>query len=127
MYSWNYIIFIVASVYEDDIIQERHRHRYEYNNEYKDQLEAAGGSQRRKHQHQDAVKVRLTLEAMQRSGPSPSRDAPRDAIDESWSVFAQAITPPEEGIDKRLENSTNIHPSRRGSPHRNRRANDQNP
>ncbi|HIB48652.1 MAG TPA: CTP synthase [Flavobacteriaceae bacterium] len=33
---------IVASVYEDDIIQERHRHRYEYNNEYKDQLEAAG-------------------------------------------------------------------------------------
>lgn len=33
---------IVSSVYEDDIIQERHRHRYEYNNEYRDQLEAAG-------------------------------------------------------------------------------------
>ncbi|RDK85577.1 CTP synthase [Marinirhabdus gelatinilytica] len=33
---------IVSSVYEDDIIQERHRHRYEYNNAYRDQLEAAG-------------------------------------------------------------------------------------
>ena len=87
----------------------------------RDQLEAAGRSQRRKHQHQDAVTVSLTLEAMQRSGPSPSRDAPRDAIDESWSVFAQAMTPPEEGIDKRLENSTSIHPSRRGSPRRNRK------
>ena len=33
---------IVNSVYEDDIIQERHRHRYEYNNDYRDRLEAAG-------------------------------------------------------------------------------------
>ncbi|QIE58974.1 CTP synthase [Rasiella rasia] len=33
---------IVGNVYEDDIIQERHRHRYEYNNQYREQLEAAG-------------------------------------------------------------------------------------
>ena len=33
---------IVSSVYEDHLIQERHRHRYEYNNAYRDQLEAAG-------------------------------------------------------------------------------------
>ena len=33
---------IVNEVYEDDIIQERHRHRYEYNNDYRAQLEAAG-------------------------------------------------------------------------------------
>ena len=33
---------IVASVYNKTIIKERHRHRYEYNNQYKEQLEAAG-------------------------------------------------------------------------------------
>ncbi|MEX0996639.1 MAG: CTP synthase [Flavobacteriaceae bacterium] len=33
---------IVANVYKDQIIEERHRHRYEYNNKYKQQLEDAG-------------------------------------------------------------------------------------
>ncbi len=33
---------IVSGVYNDDIIEERHRHRYEYNNKYKEQLENAG-------------------------------------------------------------------------------------
>jgi len=33
---------IVGDIYEDPIIEERHRHRYEYNNSYKEQLEAAG-------------------------------------------------------------------------------------
>lgn len=33
---------IVANVYKQTIIEERHRHRYEYNNKYKKQLEEAG-------------------------------------------------------------------------------------
>ncbi len=33
---------IVAEVYGEEIIEERHRHRYEYNNKYKQQLEEAG-------------------------------------------------------------------------------------
>ena len=33
---------IVGNIYEDDIIEERHRHRYEYNNDYKVALEEAG-------------------------------------------------------------------------------------
>lgn len=33
---------IVRSVYDREMISERHRHRYEYNNKYKDQLEASG-------------------------------------------------------------------------------------
>lgn len=33
---------IVANVYKQSIIEERHRHRYEYNNKYKQQLEEAG-------------------------------------------------------------------------------------
>jgi CTP synthase len=33
---------IVANVYKQSIIEERHRHRYEYNNKYKQQLEDAG-------------------------------------------------------------------------------------
>jgi len=33
---------IVANVYKQGIIEERHRHRYEYNNKYKQQLEDAG-------------------------------------------------------------------------------------
>ncbi len=33
---------IVANVYKQGIIEERHRHRYEYNNKYREQLEAAG-------------------------------------------------------------------------------------
>lgn len=33
---------IVAQVYNKANIEERHRHRYEYNNQYKEQLEAAG-------------------------------------------------------------------------------------
>lgn len=32
----------VYEAYGSELISERHRHRYEYNNEYKDQLEAAG-------------------------------------------------------------------------------------
>ena len=28
--------------YDSDLVYERHRHRYEFNNEYRDQLEAAG-------------------------------------------------------------------------------------
>ena len=86
-----------------------------------DQLEAVGHSQRRKHQYQDAATVRLTLVAMQRSGPSPSRDAPRDAIDESGSACPPAVAPPGEGRDKLLENSSNIHPSRQELPRRNRK------
>jgi CTP synthase len=35
---------IVANVYKQGIIEERHRHRYEYNNIYKQQLEDAGMS-----------------------------------------------------------------------------------
>jgi len=33
---------IVSEVYNKTNIEERHRHRYEYNNQYKEQLEAAG-------------------------------------------------------------------------------------
>lgn len=33
---------IVASVYEDTLIKERHRHRFEFNSDYKSQIEAAG-------------------------------------------------------------------------------------
>ncbi|AXT19492.1 CTP synthase [Flavobacteriaceae bacterium AU392] len=33
---------IVANVYEDTLIQERHRHRYEFNSSYKSQIETAG-------------------------------------------------------------------------------------
>ena len=33
---------IVAAVYDNELISERHRHRYEYNNDYSDKLEAAG-------------------------------------------------------------------------------------
>jgi len=33
---------IVAKVYNRENIEERHRHRYEYNNQYREQLEAAG-------------------------------------------------------------------------------------
>ena len=33
---------IVGEIYEDPMIEERHRHRYEYNNSYKEQLEATG-------------------------------------------------------------------------------------
>ncbi|HET8855342.1 MAG TPA: CTP synthase [Salinimicrobium sp.] len=33
---------IVRSVYDREMISERHRHRYEYNNKYKDQLENSG-------------------------------------------------------------------------------------
>jgi len=33
---------IVKGVYGSNVIQERHRHRYEFNNDYKDQIEAAG-------------------------------------------------------------------------------------
>ena len=33
---------IVAQVYNKTNIEERHRHRYEYNNQYREQLEAAG-------------------------------------------------------------------------------------
>ena len=33
---------IVSDVYKQSTILERHRHRYEYNNDYRDQLEAAG-------------------------------------------------------------------------------------
>jgi CTP synthase len=33
---------IVANVYKQGVIEERHRHRYEYNNKYKQQLEDAG-------------------------------------------------------------------------------------
>jgi len=33
---------IVGKVYNTKTIEERHRHRYEYNDEYRDQLEAAG-------------------------------------------------------------------------------------
>ncbi len=33
---------IVAKVYDNQMIEERHRHRYEYNNKYKQQLENAG-------------------------------------------------------------------------------------
>jgi CTP synthase len=33
---------IVGKVYGTDTVFERHRHRYEYNNNYKDQIEAAG-------------------------------------------------------------------------------------
>ncbi len=33
---------IVANVYDNPMIEERHRHRYEYNNKYKKQLEEAG-------------------------------------------------------------------------------------
>ena len=29
-------------VYQNDMIEERHRHRYEFNNEYREQMEAAG-------------------------------------------------------------------------------------
>lgn len=29
-------------VYQNDLIEERHRHRYEFNNEYREQMEAAG-------------------------------------------------------------------------------------
>lgn len=32
----------VFQAYKEELISERHRHRYEYNNEYKEQLEAAG-------------------------------------------------------------------------------------
>lgn len=32
----------VADIYKSGMISERHRHRYEYNNDYKEQLEAAG-------------------------------------------------------------------------------------
>ena len=32
----------VFEAYKKELISERHRHRYEYNNEYKEQLEAAG-------------------------------------------------------------------------------------
>lgn len=32
----------VFDAYKDELISERHRHRFEYNNEYKEQLEAAG-------------------------------------------------------------------------------------
>lgn len=35
-------VSIVAKVYNNKIIEERHRHRYEYNNKYKQQLENAG-------------------------------------------------------------------------------------
>lgn len=33
---------IVTEVYQSNAIEERHRHRYEYNDQYRDQLEAAG-------------------------------------------------------------------------------------
>jgi CTP synthase len=33
---------IVSDVYQKETILERHRHRYEYNDDYRDQLEAAG-------------------------------------------------------------------------------------
>lgn len=33
---------LAHDIYNSDIIDERHRHRYEYNNNYKEQLEAAG-------------------------------------------------------------------------------------
>ena len=33
---------IVARLYGEEVIQERHRHRYEVNNKYRDQLEKAG-------------------------------------------------------------------------------------
>jgi CTP synthase len=33
---------IVGKTYHTKTIEERHRHRYEYNNEYREQLEAAG-------------------------------------------------------------------------------------
>lgn len=33
---------IVSGIYNENIIEERHRHRYEYNNKYKEQLENAG-------------------------------------------------------------------------------------
>ena len=33
---------IVGGIYQDKIIEERHRHRYEYNDKYREQLEAAG-------------------------------------------------------------------------------------
>jgi len=32
----------VYAAYNSELISERHRHRYEYNNQYKEQLEAAG-------------------------------------------------------------------------------------
>ncbi|MGB1042583.1 MAG: glutamine amidotransferase-related protein, partial [Tenacibaculum sp.] len=32
----------VYEAYKSELISERHRHRYEYNNDYKEQLEAAG-------------------------------------------------------------------------------------
>jgi CTP synthase len=33
---------LAASCYEDELVYERHRHRYEFNNEYREQIEAAG-------------------------------------------------------------------------------------
>lgn len=33
---------IVVEAYQEKLVAERHRHRYEYNNDYKEQLEAAG-------------------------------------------------------------------------------------
>lgn len=33
---------IVARLYGNDVIEERHRHRYEVNNKYRDELEKAG-------------------------------------------------------------------------------------
>ena len=33
-----------GAAYRTDLIRERHRHRFEFNNEYRDQLEAAGVS-----------------------------------------------------------------------------------
>ncbi|RZT00355.1 CTP synthase [Aquimarina brevivitae] len=43
--SWDCLLTKGSNVYKaygTDMIQERHRHRYEYNNEYREQLEAAG-------------------------------------------------------------------------------------
>jgi CTP synthase len=33
---------LAASCYKDELVYERHRHRYEFNNEYREQIEAAG-------------------------------------------------------------------------------------
>lgn len=33
---------LAMSCYEDELVYERHRHRYEFNNEYREQIEAAG-------------------------------------------------------------------------------------
>ena len=33
---------IAASVYGSEVVHERHRHRYEFNNQYRDQIAAAG-------------------------------------------------------------------------------------